>query len=170
MSMSRKTFEKLKRAESLQAQKNKDETWGEVVDACLEVYLDKNDPVRKAERAEKRLLRDRVDERNSLDEKPTYEKKPFTRIPLTAEQKHVVFLRDQGRCTHIGHDKKQCGDNRWTQIHHIIPVSLGGTNDPSNLTTLCSRHHDLVHQLSLPIEGQVSWLRSPRARYSALVV
>jgi len=83
----------------------------------------------------------------------------------SSEQKHAVFLRDQGKCTHVGHNKKRCGDDRWTQIHHIIHVNQGGTNDLENLTTLCSFHHDLVHQLSLPLEGQVSWLRSPRTPY-----
>ena len=173
MSMSHATFEKLKRAESVQAQKNKDATWGGVVDASLEAYLDKNDPVRKAQRASekpKKLLPARVDvEKLEYGKKSTPQNGPWTRIPLTAEQKHAVFLRDQGKCTHVGLDGKRCSDDRWTQIHHIIHVSLGGTNDLSNLTTLCSRHHDLVHQLSLPIEGQVSWLRSPRALYSVAI-
>lgn len=31
----------------------------------------------------------------------SYYLKRFKRIPLTAEQKHAVNLRDQGRCTYL---------------------------------------------------------------------
>lgn len=77
------------------------------------------------------------------------------REPLTAAQKHAVAIRDQGKCTHIDLTGRRCNQDRWTDTHHIIPVNKGGTNDPENLTTLCSYHHDLVHQLSLEIDGQV---------------
>jgi 5-methylcytosine-specific restriction endonuclease McrA len=174
--MSRATFEKLKRAESLQAQKNQSLQWGEIVDATLESYLDKNDPVRKAERADKRILKKeavtleaRVKSEPitlaSRVKKLTIHKTGIQRSPLSAAQKHAVFKRDGGRCTHVGLDGKRCCEDKWLQVHHIILVSQGGSNEPENLTTLCSFHHDLAHQLSLPIEGQVTWLRSPRAAY-----
>ncbi|MGE3682447.1 MAG: HNH endonuclease [Bdellovibrionales bacterium] len=87
------------------------------------------------------------------------------RVPLTAAQRHAVFARDGGRCTHMDQQGRQCKEDKWLSIHHIQPVSAGGNNEPENLTLLCSHHHDLVHQLSLPIMGQVSWLRSPLAAY-----
>ena len=31
------------------------------------------------------------------------------------------------------------------QVHHIRHIADGGTNDPSNLTTLCKFHHGLQH-------------------------
>lgn len=154
MCLPRETFEKLKRAESLEAQKQNAFQWADVLDAALEVYLDKSDPVRKAERASRKIKA-----ANQISAAAQYR-----RIPLTAEQKHAVFLRDKGKCTHLV-EGQRCNSDKWTQTHHIIPVSRGGTNDPENLTTLCSFHHDLVHQLSLPIEGQVSWLRSPQGEY-----
>src|SRR5262249_527268 len=88
------------------------------------------------------------------------------RTPLTAAQKHAVFKRDQGRCTHVDASGRRCNQDRWLHTHHIVHVSQGGNNEPENLTTLCSFHHDLVHQLSLPIEGQVNWLRSPQRGYA----
>jgi 5-methylcytosine-specific restriction endonuclease McrA len=164
--MSRATFEKFKRAESLQAQKNQSTQWGEVVDVALERYLDKNDPVRKAERADKRVSKKEPATLDARVKKLTLKKPGNERTPLTAAQKHTVFRRDGGRCTHVGLDGKRCCEDKWLQVHHIILVSQGGSNDPENLTTLCSFHHDLAHQLTLPIEGQVTWLRSPRAAYA----
>jgi len=31
------------------------------------------------------------------------------------------------------------------QVHHIVPVSQGGTNDPSNLMSLCQSCHTKMH-------------------------
>lgn len=87
------------------------------------------------------------------------------RKPLTAEEKHQVFARDGGQCTHRHPDGSRCENEKFLHIHHIKPVSQGGTNDPENLTTLCFFHHDLAHQLTLPIEGQVTWLRDLRLHY-----
>lgn len=81
------------------------------------------------------------------------------RQPLTAEQKHAVHLRDGFRCTFVDVSGVRCDADCWLHIHHLKPVSEGGSNELTNLATLCSAHHDLCHQLSLPIERQVSWLR-----------
>jgi hypothetical protein len=233
ITMPRSTFEKLTRAQALEAQRGKNLKWGELMDLALEAYLIKQDPVKKAERALNKKLwparvktkargsmnaQSRSSNNSSFGKKikdnsslrphvtsniesrdasnvtssdrskvtpnitPSVSSKakpdiissikPSTsnkRIPLTAAQKHAVYLRDQGKCTHRDHTGNRCEQDRWLDIHHIVPVSLGGSNDPENLTLLCSHHHDLAHQLSLGIEGQVTWLRSPRVAYSTLV-
>ena len=146
------------------------------IQAMIEFYLERKDPVRKAERAksleqrkeQRQKQTQRQNERQPLMSKTTQSaaaglRQNFSpgrkRTPLTAAQQHTVHRRDRGQCAFLGPDGKRCGDDRWTEIHHVIPVHLGGTNDPDNLTTLCSFHHDLVHQLTLPLEGQVTWLR-----------
>jgi hypothetical protein len=75
-----------------------------------------------------------------------------SRRPLSASEKHAVFLRDQGRCTFVNARGERCNTDRWLHVHHIKPVSQGGTNDPANLTVICSAHHDLVHQLSFALD------------------
>lgn len=152
------TLEKLKRAESLNAQSGSPGKLNDVLSAVLDVYLFHKDPVKKAERSTAKAPKTKS---NSVKQSSTSTK----RRPLTAAQRHAVFKRDQGRCTHVDLSGKRCNQDRWTENHHIIPVRLGGTNEPENLTTLCSFHHDLVHQLRLEIEGGVNWLRSPSADY-----
>jgi len=39
-----------------------------------------------------------------------------------------------------------CDHTRYLEIHHKIYRSRGGTNDPSNLTCLCSACHALTHE------------------------
>ena len=41
--------------------------------------------------------------------------------------------------------KKHPASSGYLQVHHIIPLSKGGNNDPSNLITLCKRCHVVEH-------------------------
>ncbi len=63
---------------------------------------------------------------------------------LSAQTKHQVNLRDQGQCTNV-HEGKRCENKRWLETHHQIPLSQGGYNSLSNLTTLCWSHHRMRH-------------------------
>lgn len=59
--------------------------------------------------------------------------------------RRAVFERDNYQCTTCGFHETdwhaaEAGDRRagnFLTIDHVIPWALGGTNDPSNLTTLC---------------------------------
>jgi len=83
---------------------------------------------------------------------------------LTAEELHAVDLRDERMCTHRVR-RKRCCSKHWIRYHHIIRVADGGSNHPDNIATLCNFHHDLVHQLVMPLEGENSWLRSQHVKY-----
>lgn len=51
------------------------------------------------------------------------------------------MLRDSYTCQRCG---KKFGTHAHLSVHHIIPRSEGGSNDLSNLITLCCKCHDLV--------------------------
>ena len=38
-----------------------------------------------------------------------------------------------------------CSGRRWTEKHHIIPLSHGGINDNVNLMGICVPCHDEIH-------------------------
>lgn len=57
--------------------------------------------------------------------------------------RRLILERDGYACV-------QCGDTENLEIHHTVPLFLGGTNEPENLTTLCQPchrysedHHDI---------------------------
>ncbi len=52
-----------------------------------------------------------------------------------------VLARDRHRCQNSG-----CGHTQFLEVHHRIPRSRGGSNDPGNLLTLCSACHQLLHE------------------------
>ena len=121
----------------------KDES--EALEYCVDLALNKIDPVKKAERAKPR--------------KSNQEPKEFCahrisiqkRKPLPAATRHAINLRDQGRCTEIHEDGTRCENTKWLHTHHIIPLENGGTDELSNLTTLCSTHHEIHHQLEFEL-------------------
>lgn len=49
-----------------------------------------------------------------------------------------------------------CGAKENLELHHIIPLSMGGSNDIDNLVCLCHDHHVEVHHdgLDLDVEGK----------------
>ena len=58
----------------------------------------------------------------------------------------LIFGRTNGTCA-------DC-DDVATEIHHVLPSSQGGTNDPDNLIGLCGYHHK---------ERHVWWRRAPKS-------
>lgn len=49
------------------------------------------------------------------------------------ELKRAIFRRDNYTCTYCGHR----GNAQTLHVDHIVPLSRGGADDPSNLTTAC---------------------------------
>ena len=55
------------------------------------------------------------------------------------EIRRTVLRRDGGRC-------QECGTRQHPlHVHHIVSLSRGGSDDPSNLVTLCEDCHSQYH-------------------------
>ncbi len=182
-------LKKLERVQSLRAQKDATAGVGFTLEAGLDEYLRRHDPVQKAERAQAKQGKPKQTEPKATETKGTETKRTrdernrqneqmnetpaaaalvnniilgrdltgksnqefcahrkMGRIPLSSVQRHAVFTRDQGKCTHLEASGELCGSDRWVHIHHVVQVARGGTNEPENLRTLCSFHHDMIHQ------------------------
>ena len=59
-------------------------------------------------------------------------------IPPAVRRKVLAGCRH--RCQRPG-----CGHTQFLEVHHLVPRSLGGTNDPENPICLCSACHKLLH-------------------------
>jgi hypothetical protein len=53
------------------------------------------------------------------------------RQPLSEDVKRFVFRRDEGIC-------QTCGSRELLQFDHILPVAMGGSDEPENLQLLCA--------------------------------
>lgn len=170
VSFDKKTIEMYSRIQSLLAQKGKPCSLSDAIAAAPEYYLNVEDPIRRAERSVKRAQNPKPQANQASKESEASKAdgelclnrvQKITikrRIPTTAKQNHEVDLRDRGRCRHIDERGKRCDSDRYTHTHHIVEVSMGGSNEPENLLTLCSFHHDQVHQKKLAKELQREWI------------
>ncbi len=95
-------------------------------------YIDRKDPLEKAARAVTR-------------KHPRDVTLPMSATKPTAATLHQVNLRDQGKCQFETPEGDKCLNERFTEIHHLIPRAYGGSHEPENLTTLCSGHHRAIH-------------------------
>lgn len=73
---------------------------------------------------------------------------------------HVLFLKDKKPKSYVSKKQKEnifdkfnrvcaiCGapEGKGLHVHHIIPVSQGGTNDESNLMLVCKECHHRIHK------------------------
>jgi len=53
---------------------------------------------------------------------------------LSFDRKRQIHLKGNPVC-------EKCGTREDIQVHHIKPLKQGGTHKPSNLMTLCRKHH-----------------------------
>lgn len=61
--------------------------------------------------------------------------KKTQRISIPPEVKTYVFQRDHYQCRICGKTEKQTA----LEVDHIVPIANAGSNDLSNLQTLCRR-------------------------------
>ena len=64
----------------------------------------------------------------------------LTRRDISTERKTKIMDRDGWKC-YI------CGDKSCAlEVHHVVPVFLGGSNDDTNLVSLCHGCHLAIHR------------------------
>lgn len=63
---------------------------------------------------------------------------PSTRSTYWETLRRKILRRDEFKC-------KRCSARTELNVHHIIPVYLGGTDDTNNLVTLCRDCHKKEH-------------------------
>jgi len=107
----------------------------EVFDLLCDTYLDRHDPIRRAQRRQKK---EQPAETTRSDPPQT----PSRHIPIAVRDQ--VFHRDGGRCTFVAPDGTRCQATENLQIDHIHPFAAGGSNDPANLRLLCPAHNRLA--------------------------
>jgi len=154
--VSEEIFNTLKRAQELICQKqSKRVSLEEVIRVLAESYLIKEDPLaREARRTIKkeRLQNQKTDNQNSASQNQvlprpgevTKAKPPAQTLKRTSIDK--ILTRDHSQCTHLDDKSTRCQETKWLQVHHVIPKSNGGSNDPYNVRTLCFGHHKIMHE------------------------
>ena len=162
MDLPHETVEKLKRSEEILAQKRQVPVdMAQTLDAVLTEFLERHDPVQRAER----LVRAARSTKTTLVHAKT-QKLPVSlpvkitpehqalarrmgfkvpRVKISAKEIRQFALRDGSMCTFRYTDGNRCTNRKWLHVHHVRQVAGGGSNSAYNLTTLCAAHHAMVH-------------------------
>ena len=142
LGVSEKLMTKIQRIQDLESKRRRSNaSLEDALDAMSDEYLNRNDPVVKAKRGTAKQAGKQAAQQFPGTVPPEI---PFQRSSLKAQLSHQVNLRDRDKCQQV-HNNKICGDSRFTEIHHIVPISRGGRNELTNLKTLCSVHHRMLH-------------------------
>ncbi|GFH40249.1 HNH endonuclease [Lactococcus insecticola] len=64
------------------------------------------------------------------------------RARYVAEHPLCEMCLEEGRLTPVEH------------VHHIIELSVGGTNDFSNLMSVCKHHHSKIHRTRMNLKDK----------------
>ncbi len=123
--------DKLKRVRELVGQ---DKSLESVLAQLTDFYLKHKDPVQKAKRVKAKAPKAVT---------------PLSSGKSSAQVKHDVNQRDEGKCRAVLPDGSRCSSKAWVEHHHLKPRSHGGEDIAANLITLCSAHHRLTHQTGL---------------------
>ena len=120
----------------------------ELIDFLCDLGIAKLDPLAKAERAQAKKKSAPV-QKQRVEIKP-----PSDSRYVPAAVRHVVYLRDGGRC-------QKCGSNRRIEIDHIKPHAKGGDAGESNLRLLCRSCNERAAIEDFGQRKMSSFLRSP---------
>ena len=58
--------------------------------------------------------------------------------------RHLVYLRDGGRCTFVSETGKRCDESVSLSLDHICLFSRGGAHDLENLRLTCIQHNNFL--------------------------
>lgn len=77
----------------------------------------------------------------NLNLKPYLRKLDNHSASIRNERRREIYERGGGKC-------ERCGkplEYTEMQLHHVVPASMNGTNNPHNLMCLCRDCHKLIH-------------------------
>ncbi len=77
---------------------------------------------------------------------------------MTNSDKRKEFKEIKTKLLESDNYKKcvNCGSNLEIQLHHIIPLSLGGTNNISNIVALCGKCHGKIHGMNYNMHSELT--------------
>ena len=133
--------QKIERAKQILRHKYPQGKLEDIVNEALESLLEKKDPERKIKRhSEKNEVKRRI-LAGSLE---LHSRDDSRYIPKVIQRE--AYQRDEGKCSYVSPEGKQCRERNFLELDHIHPWSLGGTSTSENLRLLCRTHNQYRNQ------------------------
>jgi len=124
LTVSRETFDKLRRAQDLLRHAIPDGDAGQIFDRALTL-----------------LLSDLEGRKLAATERPRAAPPPVRHSRnVPAHVKREVWARDGGRCAFVGAEGR-CRETGFLEFHHVVPFADGGKTTAANLQLRCRAHN-----------------------------
>ncbi len=149
-------MQKLKRAAELLSHKLDGNSYAGLIEAMANLVIAQKDPLVKMvkprakknaasidnTKADSRSIRSKASD--TKQDRSGVKKALSSRKSIAPSVRNAVYRRDNGCCQFVSKAGMKCLSQRLTQIDHIIPYALGGSNEPENLRLLCRTHNLLM--------------------------
>ena len=130
--------DKLERLAEVTGVENAQKHMAEVLEAALDIALEKKDPKKKLERRRKRQGSTTAKSRsNEISKKD----KPAESRYVASEVSERVHERDSYECTYRGPDGRRCTARVGLHLDHKRPFGIFRSNDESIMRLLCPAHN-----------------------------
>ena len=147
VTVKKRVVAKLDSARAGQSHAQPKATMGEILEAALDLLLEKQA------------------RRRSEVAKPQANPRPSGRDHVPAAVRRAVWKRDHGRCIWPLDSGGLCGSTRRVELDHIVPRALGGPSTVDNCRLLCRVHNDLAARLVYGNAQMDQYTSGPGAPY-----
>jgi hypothetical protein len=150
VTFTREQFEKLKRIEELLSHTHIDASNAALLDAAMDVFLEKKDPLKKKDRF-KKVVAPHPAQCDTVAEvsHPTHTNQnapsKLNAMAVKPSTRNAVFRKSGSRCEYRDlKTGRRCESRHFLEIEHVHARALGGTNELENLINLCRTHNLLM--------------------------
>ena len=143
----------LERVRELKSHSNFGASLSEIIGILAKQYLERNDPLRREVKPRSTHLEKKPENfaRQTIESTQSSTTVKVDRAANRARRKanapsiqNLVRRRAGDACEFKSESGHRCGTRFQTQVDHVLPVALGGTNDVRNLRLLCRVHNVLM--------------------------
>jgi predicted restriction endonuclease len=125
---------------------NTSDEYSRLTEHFLEV-LRSNEDLLATDEAEE-LFKDNKELRNETTEKKIKAIKRYKQITDKLKQKYLSKCQIES----CGFTFKKINGEYYSEGHHLIPLSQGGSQDEENVVILCANHHRMLHYADVEIK------------------
>lgn len=134
------TMAKFSRVQSIAARRaGRHVDLSDLFGVLCDTYLERHDPVQRAQRSEKRRRKTAAPPRPGKGQE-----RPARARHLPQPVRDAVIRRDGGRCTFVDSTGRRCTETIDLEIDHVKPFALGGEHEMANLRVMCAAHNRLM--------------------------
>lgn len=145
----------LDRVREVSSHSNFGASLSEIIEMLANKYLDKNDPLRREVKS-----RPQTKQESPPAPEVAMQQDFSRRKPIAPALRNAVLRRAEAMCEFVDPGTShRCRSRYLIELDHVVPVALGGANDPRNLKALCRTHNLMMAERAFGKERMLPFRR-----------